>query len=376
MNVLSSVFIAPRPRPSERRAVAGFARRGSLREAARRRRLIDAGDDAAARAAVRATTPSVSANEREVAADADASRPGWIARADLAHEDRAGAYTLLPRRPSCRAAASGCRARCASCPDHFLCAMALALDRVDADLGEVLPVACLRAVVLAPLHLEDRGSSGRGRCAMIVRPPSRPRRGGLPTRARASPPTSSTSRSSMRSPTAPAELLDAHGLARLDARYCLPPRADRRRTSRSSLLRSRGSIGVSPSPSTGNAGSRGRPRRLRARLLGDRARARPPRSRPLASAARQDCLRGAPPCAAAAARRGRRRPLRRSVAALEPRRRGSTPAAPGRAPRISNCSWCEARPRPGSRSRARARPRRARRRARAPALRACSPRAG
>src|SRR5262245_42383819 len=31
----------------------------------------------------------------------------------------------------------------------------LALDRLDADLGEILPVAVAAPVVLAPLHLED-----------------------------------------------------------------------------------------------------------------------------------------------------------------------------------------------------------------------------
>ena len=159
--------------------------------------------------------------------------PAWIARPDLAHEDGARVHALAARSASRRGAGRCCRGRCESCPVPFCVPWrSLALDLLDADL------ACspgggpmLAAIALAALGLEDRdllaaaladdrrddlGAGDESACRCAASP---------------SPPTSSTSPSSMVVADGAGQASRPHAPRRARrepaCRRCGPPRTSR-----------------------------------------------------------------------------------------------------------------------------------------------------
>src|SRR5258705_1678431 len=126
--------------------------------------------------------------------------------------------------------------------------MTLAIDLVDADLGEVLSVAVAAPVVLAPLHLEDaelRPSALRGDRSDRLR--ARDQRLADALFALAGDEQHFGELDAVADRTR--ELLHAHGPAWLDA-VLLATGADHRVHHESSLFSSRRSMESSPPPST------------------------------------------------------------------------------------------------------------------------------
>src|SRR5262249_24809863 len=130
--------------------------------------------------------------------------------------------------------------------------LASALDRLDADLGVVLPVTVAAPVVLAPLHLEDadlrpaRLGGDRADCL-------RPGHERLAHARLALAGDQQHLRELDAIADRPRELLDAHRLARFHA-VLLATRSDHRVHHVSSPFWSRGSMGASLSPSTAGGG--------------------------------------------------------------------------------------------------------------------------
>src|SRR5262249_30746079 len=229
----------------------------------------DASDDPPARSAV-VDHAVLEREECVVAPHADAA-PRVDARAHLPHQDRTGLHALsrehLDPAPLRLAVAPVARAALPllvrhACPTSdrpvFWSSLAfgrcalrlpLSLDRLDADLGEILPVARPAPVVLAPLHLEDadlRPAALRGDRADCLR--AGDQRLADARVAIAAHEQHLGELDAIADGTR--KLLHAHGLARLDA-VLLATRADHRVHHESSLFWRRGRMEASLSPSTG-----------------------------------------------------------------------------------------------------------------------------